>query len=74
MFCPPVPNPSWCAAVFGAKSASRGGIVRRAVRDIEREFGRDAFFAEVRLRGFHLVECGDQFIVICNDGQMKVHC
>ena len=74
MFRPPVSNPSWCTALFGAKSAARGGIVRRAVRDVEHEIGRDAFYSEVRRRGFHLVECGDQFIVICNDGQLKVHC
>lgn len=74
MFRPPIQNPSWCNTVFGAKSATRGGIVRRAVRDVEHEIGRDAFFAEVRRRGFHLLECGDQFIVICNDGQLKVHC
>lgn len=74
MFRPPIPNPSWCAAMFDAKSASRGGVIRRAVRDVEHEIGREAFVSEVRARGFHLVEIGGQFIVICNDGQMKVHC
>ena len=74
MFRPPVQNPTWSTAVFGAKAATRGGIVRRAVRDVEHEIGREAFLYEVRKRGFHLVECGGQFIVICNDGQMKVHC
>jgi hypothetical protein len=24
-------------------------------------------------RGFHLVETGDQYIVICNDGFFKLH-
>ena len=74
MFRPPMPNPSWCTAMFGAKSALRGGVIRRAVRDVEHEIGRDAFMHEARARGFHLVECGGQFIVICNDGQIKVHC
>ena len=74
IFRPPVSNQPWATAIFGAKSATRGGIVRRAVRDVEHEIGRDAVYAEVRRRGFHLVECGNQFIVICNDGQMKVHC
>lgn len=60
--------------MFDAKSASRGGVIRRAVRDVEHEIGREAFVSEVRARGFHLVEIGGQFIVICNDGQMKVHC
>ncbi len=70
----PIPNPAWCAAMFDAKAVARGGILRRAVRDVEREVGRAAFVREVRRRGFHLVECGEQFIVICNDGHLKVHC
>ena len=67
------PKP-WMEDVFSAKSATRGGVVRRAVRDVEREVGRAAFLEEVRRRGFHLVECGGQFIVICNSGQMRVLC
>ncbi len=68
------PNPTWAEAIFSAKAVKRGGIVRRAVRDVEREMGRAAFVAEVQQRGYHLVECGGQFIVICNPGQMKVIC
>ncbi len=66
-------NPSWCARIFDAKAARTGGIVRRAVKDVEREIGRAAFVSEVSRRGFHLVECGGQFIVICNAGQLTVH-
>lgn len=69
----PKGNPSWCARIFDAKAARTGGIVRRAVRDVEREIGRPAFVQEVSRRGFHLVECGGQFIVICNAGEMIVH-
>ncbi|OYW61320.1 MAG: N-(5'-phosphoribosyl)anthranilate isomerase [Rhodobacterales bacterium 32-66-7] len=68
-----VVNP-WLEGVFSAKAVARGGVVRRAVRDVEREIGRLRFVAEVRRRGFHLVECGGQFIVICNPGQMQVLC
>jgi hypothetical protein len=74
IFPRPAPNPSWSNAMFTAKAVGRGAIVRRAVRDVEREISRDAFLFEVRRRGFHLIECGGQFIVICNDGSMKVHC
>jgi hypothetical protein len=69
----PKGNPSWCARIFDAKAARTGGIVHRAVRDVEREIGRPAFVQEVGRRGFHLVECGGQFIVICNAGNMIVH-
>jgi len=65
-------NPSWCDTVFAAKAAQNGGIVRRAVRDVEREVGRQAFIAEVSRRHFHLIECADQFIVICRDDDVRV--
>jgi hypothetical protein len=64
----------WLAELFSAKAVQRGGIVRRAVHDVEREVGREALIGEVRRRGFHLVESGGQFIVICNAGQMRVIC
>ena len=64
----------WIEAAFSAKAVASGGIIRRAVRDVEREVGRDAFLREVRRRGFHLIECGGQFIVICNPGQVKILC
>lgn len=67
-------NPSWANAVFTAKAAAKGGVVRRAVRDVEREIGREAFVREVRRRGYHMVQVGGQFVVICNPGQMTVIC
>lgn len=65
---------AWLDDVFAAKAVGKGGIVRRAVRDVEREIGREILVHEVRKRGFHLIECGGQFIVICNPGQMQVIC
>ena len=65
-------NQAWIDQLFFAKAVNRAGVVRRAVRDVEREVGRDLFIDEVRRRGFHLVECGGQFIVIRNSGQMKI--
>ena len=64
----------WLAELFSAKAVQRGGVVRRAVRDVEREIGREALIREVQRRGFHLIECGGQFIVTCNAGQMRVIC
>lgn len=78
MFRPPpqslAPSLVWLEEMFSAKAVSKGGIIRRAVRDVEREIGRAALLADVRRRGFHLIECGGQFIVICNPGQLQVIC
>jgi len=66
-------NPAFFHQLFSAKAVRKGGIVRRAVRDVEREVGRAAMVAEVERRGFHLIECADQFIVICRPDHLTVH-
>ncbi|WP_425099892.1 hypothetical protein [Tropicibacter sp. S64] len=45
--------------------------MRRSVFAVDAEVGRDRFIAEVRLRGFHLVEGGGQFIIICCRGPVR---
>ncbi|MBN9888774.1 hypothetical protein [Salipiger abyssi] len=67
-------NPAWKTQLFSAKAARNGGIVRRRKRDVHREIGYEAFIWEVRSRGFHMIECGDQYIVICNAGSLRIHC
>jgi hypothetical protein len=64
----------WTESLFNAKSARQGGVVRRAVRDVEREVGRAAFELEVRRRGFHLIEVAGQFVVICQPGRINLIC
>ncbi|WP_368185206.1 hypothetical protein [Aestuariibius sp. HNIBRBA575] len=61
---------NWNRTLAGAV---RGGVLRHNVRDIDRGPGRDALMAEVKRRGYHLIECGDQFIIICNPGPLRVH-
>lgn len=68
-------NPDgWIETVFAAQAVARGGVVRRARAWVAREIGLVRFEAEVRARGFHMVECGGQLIVICNQGGMRVIC
>ena len=56
----------WFAQLFATKSAQRGGVVRRAIRDVERIMGRAAFETRVRERGFQAIENGDQYVILCN--------
>jgi hypothetical protein len=64
----------WISEVFSAKYVARSGAIRRELRWIDRGIGRDRFIAELRARGFHLVETGGQWIVICNTGFLRVVC
>lgn len=68
-------DPDGCVDnIFAAKAARTGGVVRRSARCVEREIGRKRFETEVRKRGFHMIECGGQLIVICNAGGVRVIC
>jgi hypothetical protein len=63
----------WIAQIFAAKAAGTGGVIRRNRKWVEDEVGRDRFVAEVQRRGFHLLETGDQLIVVCHQGPIRMH-
>lgn len=65
-------NHAWMSRIFRAKAAQTGGVVRRAIRDVEREVGLETLEAEIRRKGFHMLECGEQVIIICHDGRLRV--
>ena len=62
---------AWIRLIFAAKAAD-GHVIRRNVTWIDREVGRDRFIAEVRARGFHLLQTADQFIVVCHSGPVHM--
>ncbi|GHE05157.1 N-(5'-phosphoribosyl)anthranilate isomerase [Defluviimonas sp. 20V17] len=61
----------WIEHMFAAKAVTRGGVIRRSVAWVEHEIGRERLIAEVRARGFCLLECGGQFVVICQRGAIR---
>lgn len=67
------PNP-WIAQIFSAKAALNGGVIRRSIAWVEAEIGRRALIQEVQRRGFHMIETGGQFVIICNRGGIRVIC
>jgi hypothetical protein len=76
---PPIPRPGlpgqdWLDQIFTAKAARQGGVVRRKIRDVEREIGRDALELAVRRRGFHLLECGEDYVIVCHTAPIRVIC
>ena len=64
----------WLDAIFSAQAARNGGVVRRSRTWVETEIGTEALVAEVTRRGFHMIETGGQYIVICNPGAFRVIC
>lgn len=57
-------------AIFDAKAARSGGIVRRKIEDVEKYASSRYLSEEVARRGFHILEVGRQYLIICNSG----HC
>jgi len=61
----------WIDQIFSAKAVARGGVIRRSVIWVRTEIGVSRFIDEVGARGFHLIEGGGQFIVICNPAPIR---
>lgn len=68
---PPLTPQQFFAEFFASRAALQGAVIRRKVRDVERYVGRDAFIAEMRRRGFGLVENAGQFVVFCNHEPLR---
>lgn len=66
------PNDTWIAQMFATQAARKGAVVRRSQAWAHREVGRDVFEAEVKRRGYHLIETADQFIVVCHNGPIRI--
>ncbi len=64
---PPFSPQQFFSEIFGSKAARDGEVIRRNVRDVERYIGRDVFLAEMRRRGYPVVENAGQFVVFCNN-------
>ena len=69
-----LPPDLWMQQIFDAKAARQGGVVRRKMRDVERNVGRAAFLAEIQRRGFHAVENSGQVVIFCNNAPIRLLC
>ncbi len=62
----------WIKQIFSAQAATNGGIVRRKVADVRRYASMAQLKQEVRERGFHMVLAGDDVVIFCNSGHLKI--
>jgi hypothetical protein len=65
-------NDIWLNQIFASEAAKSGGVVRRSIEDVERKVGRRAVELAVRQRGWHLIECGGQFVIVCSREQVRI--
>lgn len=64
----------WLNQIFDAMAVQNGDIVRRKTSDVHKHASHEELVAEVKSRGFHLVETGNQYLIICNPGALQLHC
>ncbi len=62
----------WLDQIFAAKAVASGGVIRRSKMWVEAEIGLPRFEHAVRARNFHLIEAGQQLVVICHSGPIAV--
>ncbi len=68
------PAASHIATLFASKAAQSGGVIRRSIVWANREIGRETLTREVKRRGFHMIACGGQYVIICDHRFLTVVC
>lgn len=65
----------WIRRIFTAGATQHGGIVYRGVDQVRRWASLKELKAEVRERGFHLLQVGDLYVIVCQSpASIKVVC
>lgn len=63
---------AWVSQIFKAKAVTAGGIIRRKLASVLKYGAMELLLQEVRKRGFHLIQTGDQLIIVCNAGNIQI--
>ena len=63
---------AWISQIFVSQAAINGGIVRRSIASVVEYASVDLLRSEVSRRNFHMVESGDQFVIFCHPGDLKI--
>jgi len=64
----------WIDQIFKAKIVDEGGVVRRSVASVRKYASPEALEYAVKRRGFHMNESAGQYIIYCNDGDIRLNC
>lgn len=55
-----------------AAQTNNGGIVRRSIDTVQNLGDISAGIAEARNRGWHIIETGDQYVLLCHQGELTI--
>lgn len=68
------PSHVWIAQIFSASQVRKSGVVRRSRDDVKKYASFKLLKAEVLKRGFHLIRTGDQYVILCHKGDLRIFC
>jgi len=63
---------AWIKQIFKAQEVKRGSLIRRKKDWVHKQASYDLLERYCRKQHFHLLETGEQYVVLCNDGEIKV--
>jgi hypothetical protein len=65
---------NWIDQIFSAQAVRNGGVVRRSVWDVKKFASFSQLKREVLKKGFHLIRTGDQYVILCHQGDIRIFC
>lgn len=66
---------TWLEQWFDKTDAAKNGkVIRRSAHDVDQYSSIEEVVEEARSRSWHVIETGDQVVVLCNSGELRVHC
>jgi hypothetical protein len=63
---------AWIDQMFDSNQARTGGVVRRSIHDIDKYTSLPDVLERAAAEGWHVVQIGDQVIVLCNTGDLRI--
>ena len=63
---------AWLDQIFNSQIAQIGGVVRRKLSSIRRYSSEAELKAEVKRRGYHIVEHGNQWLIFCDQAAVRI--
>lgn len=65
---------AWVDQFFDAAQAAAGGVIRRSVDDVVAKGAFEEIVDRANAEGWHVVETGNQLVVLCHRGTLHIHC
>lgn len=56
------------------QQANRGGVIRRNIDDVAKYTSVDEGLTRLDYRRWHVIETGDELVVLCHEGDVRIYC